>query len=250
MHHKDGGGEKIIQGKITITHGVHAVIRYRIKAQFLCHHLTVKIKGCPRQGCAAKGKDIDPFKAFLEPLPVPFKHLKVREQVMGQENGLGRLEMRITGQYQIKIFLREFHNNRLHILDQILGPAYGLPYIDPEIKGALVIPASAGMYLLSQPAYLINKGLFNKGMYVLAVIMNEVPPSFYLPLYLGQGIDNHGGLLVRDYPLFGQHTAMGFRALNILGIEPPVKCYGRIKGVNHFINIFPEPSSPNLFSHP
>ena len=145
---------------------------------------------------------------------------------MGQEHWLGRLKMGVSRHYQVDVLLSLKDQHTHELPDETHVPFNGIPYIEPDVQGYLVIPAPARMYLLPCHSDLIDKGPFNERVDVLVVIFDGEFTPVHLPLYLPQSADDLGRLILSDDPLFGQHAAMGHGPGNVLAIEPPVKADG------------------------
>ena len=249
MHHQDRGCEKELDHKISITYSVHTVLRNGIKTQLLGHHLPVKVKSRTGHCSASKGKDVHPFKVFLKPLPVSFQHFVVGQQVVRQEHGLGSLQVCVPRNDQINVFFSKTDQGPLHFSNEVSYPVNGLSYIQANVQGNLVVPASSRGKLFPNRADLFHKGLLHKGMDIFLEFIDREFPSVHFPLDLCEAIKDLGGLLITNNPLLGQHPAVGHAALYILGIEACVKADGGIEPLHHLIHVCLKTTSPNLVNH-
>ena len=93
------------------------------------------------QGARPQGHDVDPLEGVAEALPVPLQHLDVSEKVVGEEDRLGALEVRVPGHGGL-LAPGGLHEERpLKSGDLAIIFVDDVPEVEPEVESDLVVPA-------------------------------------------------------------------------------------------------------------
>jgi hypothetical protein len=71
---------------------------------------------------------------------VALEHLDVRQQVMGEEDRLGRLDVRHPREDRVALSLRESHQRALHAQDRGVEAVDRPARPEPQVRGNLVVP--------------------------------------------------------------------------------------------------------------
>ena len=116
-----------IQQKIAVGHRVHAVGGDARKAQLARHEVAVYGIRQSRQCAAAERHDVRPLARLRKALGVPPQHLEIRQHVVGEQRGLGALEMGVARHGGVRIRRRALDqpapqtaNRRQRIADGVL----------------------------------------------------------------------------------------------------------------------------------
>ena len=94
-----------------------------------------------------------------------------------------------------------------------------LSEIKADIKGDLVVPASARMKPLSCVSYSFGQGLLNEGVYILGVGVDCKSTARYFFLDFCKLCGDCGAVICGDYSLSRKHGDMSDTALDIAGIH-------------------------------
>jgi hypothetical protein len=97
MHQDQAGGAGKLNGKVAIANPIQAVAIDPLEPQQVGRVMTVNGKRGPRQCSTAQGRNVHPLVDILQSFPVALGHVKIGQQMMGQTDWLGSLQMGITG---------------------------------------------------------------------------------------------------------------------------------------------------------
>ena len=226
MHHADGGGGVEFQEEVPVGDGVHAVGTDGVEAELICNELAVEGVGDAGEGAAAKGKDGGGVPALLEAPLVSLEHVKIGEEVMGQQDGLGALEVGVAGHDDVCVLLGLLQEGLL----EVDGGFDGLPAcfhgVEAHVGGDLVVAGAGGVELAGNVANF----LFEAGLDVHVDVFEFRTPGessgFDFLLNVEKAAADGFGFLVGDYALPGQHEGVGNRAANVLAVEAAVVVNG------------------------
>ncbi len=169
---------------------------------------------------------------------------------MGEGDWLCPLKMCIAWHYGVKVILRQFYQYAFQAEKHSLDGFYIIPQIHAEIKGHLVIAASAGMQLFASLADPVNKYAFNIHMYIFSRHVELDPALFDVIKDFKQGLPYELGFVQGYYPALSKHSHMGGAAQDILAVHPAVKPYGCVKIIHKGISILFKPTGPKLHVFP
>ena len=231
MHGENGGGGGEFEGEIAVADGVHGVLG-ELRAAFgideakqFGDQFAVEGQGGPGDGAAAEGADIHAGMAIPEAFAVALEHLDVGEEMVGEVDGLGALEMGVAGDDDIGIVLAEGDEGALEIIDftEQAGDLVAEP--EADIEGDLVVAGAGGVE-------------FGTGGYTLGELGLDVHVDvfeFVLPTELAGGDLFTDGVEAVDDGLelgFGedadglQHGGVGHGAEEVVLPEAPVEGNG------------------------
>src|SRR3954447_11130939 len=103
MDREQGGQAAKLHRKIAVAHRVHRILGEDgaalevHEAEFFRDELAVERQGRARDGPASERTNIHADETPVRPLMIPFQHLDISEQMMGEINGLRPLEMSVSG---------------------------------------------------------------------------------------------------------------------------------------------------------
>jgi hypothetical protein len=127
---------------------------------------------------------VEPAIAPLPSAVIAVQHLYIGEQVMREVNGLGALQVRVTGDDDIAVLCAEFHERFLQAAN-LLGQVCDLvaqPHAD--IEGHLVITRAGGVelgaggYALGQLGLDVHVHVFEFFLPLEAAVIDLAPDLF------------------------------------------------------------------------
>ncbi len=173
MHHDHGQCGKKFDEIIPVRHGIHAVQSRSLKAQQSRREASVQGIGGARQSPRSQRAVIHSVMDVLQPLPVPFEHLKIGPVVMGQGGGLRLLQMGEPGHICLHIGFHGVQNHRHQFLEQTVRGHHLRPGVQPHVQSHLIVAAAAGMQLLARFSHPLDQISLHKTMDVLIFFINE-----------------------------------------------------------------------------
>ena len=197
------------QEEVPVGDGVHAVCTDGVEAELICDELAVEGVGDAGEGAAAEGEDGGGVPALLEAALVSLEHLKIGEEVMGQQDGLGALEVGVAGHDDVCVLFGLLQEGLL----EVDGGFDGLPAcfhgVEAHIGGDLVVAGAGGVKLPGNVADL----LFEAGLDIHVDVFEFRTPGEgvfldFLPDAEEAAADGFG-LFLRDYALLGKHEGVG-----------------------------------------
>ena len=105
MGHGEGRGGQELDDVVAIGDGVHAVAADGGETEVSGERGTVDGIRRAGEGGAAEGHDIGAGQSIAQAAGVAFRHFNIGEQVMGEKDGLGALEVSVAGQDGIDALL-------------------------------------------------------------------------------------------------------------------------------------------------
>ncbi len=224
MHHGHRAGVEEVRREIPVGHGVDAVLAHPFHPEFPGHEFPVdrvRVR-CPPERARAEGRDVHPPTGIPEPLLVPREHFVVGEQVMGKQDRLGPLDVRVAGHDDPEILLRARPDRLLGLVHQQDDVVDRVSEVQAQIQCHLVVPAPRGVELpadLSQP---LGQDLLHRHVDVfLGKVERDLPRLDLLPDGTQGGCDP-GGLFLRDDLLFPEHPRMRDASPDIVPVEKDV----------------------------
>ena len=203
---------------------------------------------------AAQGGQGRPFPAVKEPLPVALEHLHVRKEMMGEQDGLRALEVRVPRHYHVAEGFGLPDERTLHGAEQDGDAVDPAQEEEPRVERDLVVPAPRGMQfspgipcqrdetLLDGHVDVIRGETARRGVHVkpLCPAGSDLAPDAL------KGPGDLPGITGRDDVRGGEHADVREAPLDVLVRQPPVGLERRRKPERAGIERLPEPSFPLL----
>ena len=149
MHGEQRAGGAEFDGEIAVAHGVHGILRELNLAvgiheaeQFGDEHAVQRERGTGDRA-AAERADVHARVAVPEPFAIAFEHLDVGQQMVCKIDGLGALQVRVTGNDDVGILLAKGDKDALQPGDFAEERGDFIAQPEPRVEGDLVV-ARAG----------------------------------------------------------------------------------------------------------
>ena len=132
-------------GEVAIADGVHAILGEGGEVEVIGDELAIEEDGGTGDGARAEGHDIEAFTGIEDAAVVAVKHFHVGEEMVGEVDWLGALEVGVAGDDDFGVAGAEVDEGALDIAE---GGGEGIGFfaeIEAQIEGDLVIAASGGV---------------------------------------------------------------------------------------------------------
>ena len=237
-----------VEEEVAVGGGVERVGRWPVEAEFVCSDGAVEREGGAGDGSGAEGAEVHAGAGVGEAAEVALKHADVREQPVRDEDGLGALQVGVSG-----------HDGRAGLLgefDEGLGPggeadsggADRVAHEEAHVGGDLLVAASAGVELEGEGTDDFRELQLNIVMDVFGVWGFSCERR----RKLGFGEDlveagEHGGEFgVGEDAGGGDGFRVSLRGGDLLWEQAPVEGEGTLPFFELFVEWFAEAAGPHL----
>jgi len=246
VHHAQRRRRLKLDHAVAVGDGVQAVVADAAEAQLAGHELTVDGVGHTSQGASAQGQDVGPLEAVLEAPDVAVEHLEVGEQVVGEEHGLGPLEVGVAGHDHLAIGLRQVEKRRLQATQGGQHAADGVLQVEAQVGGHLIVAGASGVQAVGSRADLLPQAGLDVHVNVFQLAPELEPAGLDLIAYLRQAAHDGLAVLLGDDALLGQHAGVSDGAGDVVPPQSPVDVDGGGEGLGSRVGGLGEAGSPNL----
>ena len=157
MDHAERDRGERLDGEIAIGHGVERIGRHAIEAELARGRLAIERVARPGERARAQRRHVGPPPRVRQPAAVAFGHLDVRQQVVGQEHGLGRLDVGRAGKDRAPVTLGQPDQGALERDQAGVEVVDRTPRPEAEVRGDLVVARSAGVELAGDRTDLLGQ---------------------------------------------------------------------------------------------
>ena len=229
VHQTGGGSSNELDHEVAAGDGVHRVGRDAAEAQLPRQEVAVYGVGDAGQGAGAQGKLVGPLAAVQQPPPVALQHPEVGQQVVGEEDGLGVLQVGVAGHDDAQVGLGQGDDGPLQAADGGGRLPAGVHDEQAQVGGDEVVAGAGGMQPARRLAQLLVQARLDVQMNVLQLVAEGKGARLDLGTYLLEGTGDGLGLLGRHDALSRQHAYVGQRAGDVVAVEAAV--VGEGKGI-------------------
>ena len=167
--------------------------------------------------------DVRAAAAIGEPAAVPFQHLHVGEQVVGEEHGLCRLDVRHAGQDRVALAIGETHQSPLHLHDRAIKAVQRSAQPQADIRGDLVVAGAAGVDLAGDRPDPLAEGNLQVHVDVLEARVPDERAGLHVGLEALQPLDQHRDFIGLEQSGPAQPVDVRDRAVDIVDGEHVVE---------------------------
>ena len=224
MHPEDRAAGEKLEEKIPVAHRVQAVRRGALKAEVPGERLAVDGERRARQGSGPERQDVHPLEAIPEAFAVALEHEDIGEEVMGEEDRLGPLQVRVAGHGDPEVLFRPADQRGLDFPEPPVHPPDHVPKVEPLVERDLVVSRAAGVKLPRDGPDFLREPLLDVRVDVFEVGPERERPGGQLLAHVIQPPENLGQFLLGQEasPLEGAGPRPA--PLQIVGPEPAVEC--------------------------
>ncbi len=172
VHAEDGRMGEELQDEVAVGNGVHAVRAGAVESEIPGERRPVDGERGPGQGRGSERHDVDPREAPTTTLAVARQHEHVREQVVGEQDRLGALQMRVPGHRAVRMRLGAFHQRSLRLGNAPVDAADDVAEVQPLIERDLVVPGASCVELAAHRTHQVDESALD-----VHVDVFEFPPE-------------------------------------------------------------------------
>ena len=219
---EEGGGGAKLDDEVAVADGIHGVLGQLREAEEPGDQGAVQGEGGAGEGAGAQRTEVDAAIAGEQAGLVAFEHFDIGEQMMGERDGLGALQMGVAGDDDVGVFFAQFDEGGLQAVDFQAQEGDFLAEPQTHVQGDLIVAGAAGVQLRAGRDAAGEGGL-DVHVNVLQV---RAPGEF-----AGDNLAGDGGQAVFDgagFPGgedadFFEHGGMGQGAEDVVLPEAPIK---------------------------
>ena len=152
MHRGDGCGSQELDRRIAIGHRVDAVLADAREAQLTRQELPVEGKSRARERAGAERELVAALPAVAEACPITGEHLAIGEQVVGEEDRLGSLEVGVPRDDRVAMLARERDEDALQAGERCVHRVALGAEPEAEVECDLIVAAPSGVELAAERA--------------------------------------------------------------------------------------------------
>ena len=245
MDHRDAARRQQLDDEVAIGDGIERVRAGCAESEVVGQPGAIDGKATSGERTGAERRDGGTAQRILDPATVTMEHLNIGEEVMGQEDGLRALRVRVAGHHRIDMLLGTDDQRGLERGDRFEQLRSGPSHVQAQIERDLVITAAACMELSTQRAQLFAEALFDQHMDVLAV-GGAAGGKFRLDL--PEGLVDARLLVGCQHAGADQRLRPGAAAGDVLAKEPAVDIERTRELVDQGIRLFAESPTPGLLA--
>jgi len=246
VHHQDGRSGQEFQREIAVGDRIEGVAGHIVELQLFGDIFPVDGEGCSRQGAGAEREYVEAFRAILHAPPVTPEHLHVGQHVVGEQDGLGHLEMGVAGHYHAQVL---FRLKQERVRQEIQVP-YNLrnlvTQVEADINSHLIVSGTARVEPFSrladgrrQPRLDVHVDVFQGNGEVEFSCLDARQDLFQS--------GNDGVHVGHGYDLLSpQHPGMGDGTPDVLAVQALVEIDGGGELLDEFIGGLGKTSSPEF----
>ncbi|MNH98638.1 hypothetical protein D3C73_513810 [compost metagenome] len=214
-HHQCRVGQKF-DDEIPVADRIQTVLIDTIEPELLCYKMTVDREGGSRKRPCSQRQHVDPLVAVRQAFCITAEHGHVSQQMVGEQDRLGTLQMRVAGNDRLDIVLGLAYQRFLQLMQQSYQFDHPIAQIQMHVGSHLVVAAASGMQLAADRADLLDQIFFNIHMNIFICHgKNNLPRTDFVE-HLVQSVLDRLYILLRQDAAFAQHCDMGQTSLHIL----------------------------------
>jgi hypothetical protein len=161
-----------------------------------------------------------------EALKVPPQGPGMGQELVGQEEGLGPLEVGVARDHGSRVLLRSADQGELEAVHAPEDGDRGFPEPEPFVQGHLVVPTPGGVEALGGVPHELAEPRLHVGMDVLQLLVEGEHPLHDLPMDGPEAPGDGGSLRRLQDPRPGQHGRVGEAPKDIGFCQAPVEGQG------------------------
>ncbi len=147
MDHGERGCGEGLDHEVAVAHRVDGVAGDAAEAQLVRDGLPVEAIPGTRERARAERGDVRAARGVREPTAVPLRHLHVRQQVMREQDGLGRLDVGVPGHDHVPMAPRKVDEGALEPQERLVQVTDPPTQPEPQVRRHLVVARAAGVEL-------------------------------------------------------------------------------------------------------
>jgi len=220
-----GEREQIVEHKVTVADRIEAVGGHPRKAQRACQRPAIDRQPGAGQSTGAERACVGRIAGLPEPYEVTQKSLRMGQQKVRNENGLGRLQVRLArhgkAEHMFGLAVQRLHQHG----NRSTGLACGVAHEQPRCRGDQLVTAAACPQLASQRSQTLDERRLDETVHVFDVAV-AVKPTRVGPHSLLQLIKSRAqprSLLRRQYTRTDQRIRPGAVNRQLVGQQAPVE---------------------------
>ena len=244
VDHPERDRPERLDHEVAVAHRVERVRGDAIEAELVGRRLPIQRIARAGQRAGTERRDVRPTSDVGQSIAVALGHLDVGQQVVGEQHGLGRLDVRRPGQDRRALALRQRDQRALEIEQRAIESIDRPAKPEPEVGRHLVVPRAAGVELAGHRADPIRQRRLEVEVDVLE---RRIPLDGAVAHGICEALqpaDQLVDLLGRQQSRPAEPVDVGDRSRDVVGSQLAIDV-DRAREVGHaLIVLLAEPSAP------
>ncbi len=216
VHHRERGRGEQLHDEVAVRDRVQRVGGDAVEAELPGRRLAIERIARARQRPGAQRRDVEPAAGVGEPAAVSLEHLDVGEEVVGEQHGLGRLDVGRPRQDGVALALGQADERPLHPHDGVVEAVDRAPGPQAQVRRHLVVAGPPGVELAADGA---DPGREQRLEVEVDVLERRVPgdrAGLDVEPQGGEAALERGDLLVGQQPRAAQAADVGDRPRDVV----------------------------------
>jgi len=244
VHHHQAGGGAELHREIAVAHRIKAVGVDVVEAEGRSGVAAVDRHRRARQGRSTERADVDPLQQIGQAGPVALGHLHVGQQVMGQADRLGPLQVGVTRDHHLGMGLGlgqqgplEAHQGRIDLGDAATQP-------QAQVGADLIVAGAAGVQLLAERTEDRDQTPLDGEVHVLVLKTGAEAAGGRLGAHPLEPTHQLLRLFRADHAGAGEHAGVGDRTVEVLLQQRDVEADRGVEALDGGMEPLLEPLTP------
>ena len=222
MHTEDGRHGQELGHEVAVGDRIQAVLADAREPEQPGDVRPVDGQGRSGQGAGPERQHVHPCAAFGQTFGVAAEHRVIGQQMMGEQHGLGALQVGVARQDDRAVAFGESGEPLLQARDQLAERSDFIPQKEPHVQQHLIVAATGGVQLAADRADLFGQPALDGHVDVLVRSQKRKVAPGQFTLDGLQALEDFFSFRAGDDLLFDQHPAVGAAAPHVIRGQTPV----------------------------
>ena len=223
MHAGDGGGGQVLQHVVAVADGIQAVGAHRREAEVARQRLAVDGERGAGQGGRAQRQHVGPRVAAGEALAVALEHENVGQQVMGEDDRLRALQVRVARHRRVHRLRRSRQQRLLRAAQPGHRLGHDVLEVETLVQRDLVVARATGVELAADVPHQLDEPPLDVGVDVLQLGPEAEGAGVQLAAHRLQSLHQRVGLGGGEQAGAGQRARPRDAAGDVVGPQPLIE---------------------------
>ena len=218
VHAEQRDVEQRLGHEVAVRDGIERVLEAAVEAELRRHEVGVEREGRTGERARTQGRDVEPVHRHQDPVHVPGQGPAMGQQVMGQQDRLGPLQVGVAGQVDVRRVPGPVGQDVLQGHDLARHPDQRTAAPQAQVGGDLVVAAPPGVQLgADRLAGQLGHPALDRGVDVLVPGLEDERRRLELLRHQVEGVQQLRDLALGQEAHLAQPLDVGARAGEVVG---------------------------------